>query len=101
MKKAPPITSNRLPQKLKAIRVSLKLSQNELLERIGFADNLFRSNISQYERGLRVPVPAVLLAYARLANVSVEKLIDDNLNLSAEKARPSRVSRLGTKKQRS
>jgi transcriptional regulator with XRE-family HTH domain len=80
MKKAPPITSNRLPQKLKAIRVSLKLSQNELLERIGFADHLFRSNISQYERGLRVPAPAVLLAYARLANFDVAVLIDDDLN---------------------
>ena len=80
MKKAPPITSNRLPQKLKAIRVSLKLSQNELLERIGFADHLFRSNISQYERGLRVPAPAVLLAYARVANLDVAVLIDDALD---------------------
>ena len=80
MKKASPITSNRLPQKLKAIRVSLKLSQNELLERIGFADHLFRSNISQYERGLRVPAPAVLLAYARLADLDLAVLIDDDLD---------------------
>ena len=83
MKKAPPITSNRLPQKLKTIRVSLKLSQNELLERIGFAAHLFRSNISQYERGLRVPAPAVLLAYARLAGLDVAVLIDDHLDLPA------------------
>ena len=53
-----------------AIRVSLKLSQNGL-ERIGFADHLLRSNISHYERGLRVPTPAVLLAYARLAKFDV------------------------------
>lgn len=81
MKKAPPITSNQLSQKLKAIRISLKLSQNELLERIGFADHLFRSNISQYERGVRVPAPAVLLAYARLANLDLAVLIDDHLDL--------------------
>ena len=80
MKKAPPITSDRLPQKLKAIRIALNLSQNELLERIGFADHLFRSNISQYERGLRVPAPTVLLAYARLANLDVAVLIDDDLD---------------------
>ena len=80
MKKTPPISSDRLPQKLKAIRVALKLSQNELLERIGFADHLFRSNISQYERGLRVPAPAVLLAYARLANLDLAVLIDDDLD---------------------
>ena len=90
MKKAPPITSNRLPQKLKAIRVSLKLSQNELLERIGFADHLFRSNISQYERGLRVPAPAVLLAYARLANLDVAVLIDDALDPGGVIANPTR-----------
>jgi transcriptional regulator with XRE-family HTH domain len=81
MKKAPPITSNRLHQKLKAIRITLKLSQNELLERIGFADHLFRSNISQYERGVRVPAPAVLLAYARLARLNVDVLIDDALDV--------------------
>jgi transcriptional regulator with XRE-family HTH domain len=80
VKNTPPITSDRLPQKLKAIRVRLKLSQNELLERIGFADHLFRSNISQYERGLRVPSPAVLLAYARLANLDVAVLIDDDFD---------------------
>lgn len=80
MKKGPPITSDRLPQKLKAIREALNLSQNELLERIGFADYLFRSNISQYERGLRVPAPAVLLAYARLANLDLAVLIDDVLD---------------------
>ena len=81
MKKAPPITSDRIPQKLKMIRVALKLSQNELLERIGFADHLFRSNISQYERGLRMPAPAVLLAYARLAKLNLAVLIDDDLDL--------------------
>lgn len=84
MKKSPPITSDRLPTKLKAIRVGLKLSQSELLDRIGFADYLFRSNISQYERGLRVPAPAVLLAYARLADLDLAVLIDDKLNLGAE-----------------
>jgi transcriptional regulator with XRE-family HTH domain len=81
VKKAPPITSDRIPKKLKAIRVALGLSQNEILERLGFGDFLFRSNISQYERGLRVPAPAVLLAYARLANLDVAILIDDDLEM--------------------
>ena len=93
MKKAPPITSNRLPQKLKAIRVSLKLSQNELLERIGFADHLFRSNISQYERGLRVPAPAVLLAYGRVVNLDVAVLIDDELEIPAVVSGPMKGER--------
>jgi transcriptional regulator with XRE-family HTH domain len=57
------------------------LSQNELLDRLGFREHLFRSNISQYERGHRIPSPIVLLEYARLANVDLAVLIDDHLYL--------------------
>lgn len=52
-----------------------------MLERLGFSNHLFRSNISQYERGHRVPSPLVLLEYARLANVDLAVLIDDDLEL--------------------
>jgi type IV secretory pathway TraG/TraD family ATPase VirD4 len=76
--------SGRLAKKLKKIRLDLELSQNQILARLGFADSLFRSNISQYERGDRVPSPPVLLAYARLANVDLEVLIDDDLDLPGE-----------------
>ncbi len=98
MKKASPTKSGRLAKKLKKIRLDLELSQNQILERLGFADTLFRSNISQYERGHRVPSPPVLLAYARLANVDLEALIDDKLNLldlkvSREKAARSSKGR--------
>ena len=81
MKKSSPTKSGRLAKKLKKIRLDLELSQNQVLERLGFADQLFRSNISQYERGHRVPSPPVLLAYARLAKVDLAVLIDDKLNL--------------------
>ena len=84
MKKASSTRSGRLAKKLKKIRLYLELSQNQILERLGFADQLFRSNISQYERGHRVPSPPVLLAYARLANVDLEVLIDDDLDLPEE-----------------
>jgi transcriptional regulator with XRE-family HTH domain len=46
-----------------------------------FADELFRSNISQYERGDRVPSPLLLQAYSRLADIDLELLIDDDLSL--------------------
>ena len=81
MKKAFPTKSDCLAKKLKRIRLDLELSQNQILERLGFAATLFRSNISQYERGHRVPSPPVLLAYARLANVDLAVLIDDDLDL--------------------
>ena len=84
MNRASPTKSGRLAKKLKKIRLDLELSQNQILERLGFADQLFRSNISQYERGHRVPFPPVLLAYARLANVDLAILIDDELDLPAK-----------------
>jgi transcriptional regulator with XRE-family HTH domain len=81
VKKASPTKSTGLAQKLKRIRLELGLSQTEILERLGFGEHLFRSNISQYERGDRVPSPTVLLGYARLASVDLAILIDDELDL--------------------
>jgi transcriptional regulator with XRE-family HTH domain len=81
VKRASPTKSARLAEKLKRIRAELELSQNELLERLGFSEHIFRSNISQYERGHRIPSLLVLLEYARLVNVEVSVLIDDGLDL--------------------
>jgi transcriptional regulator with XRE-family HTH domain len=71
----------RLHEKLRRIRVGLGLSQNEMLERLGFSEGLFRSNISQYELGRREPPLPLLLQYARAANVYVDVLLDDELDL--------------------
>ena len=71
----------RLAEKLLTIRNGLCLSQNGLLRRIGFTDDLSQAEISMFERGVRVPPLPVLLEYARAANVYVEVLIDDALDL--------------------
>jgi transcriptional regulator with XRE-family HTH domain len=76
------IRPERLAEKLKQIREKLNLSQNEMLDQLGFKERLFRSNISQYELGTREPSLLVLLAYARLAKISVESLIDDELDFN-------------------
>ncbi len=75
---------SRLAEKLLQIRLALDLSQSGMLERLGFSAELFRSNISQYEMGTREPSLPVLLQYARAANVYVEVLIDDELDLPAK-----------------
>lgn len=90
MKKASPTKSGRLAKKLRTIRQRLGLSQSQILERLGFKDHLFRSNVSQYERGDRVPSPLVLLEYARLANVDLAVLIDDDLDLPEEIPSPKK-----------
>lgn len=76
----------RLAEKLKQIREALGLSQNEMLVHLNLNEEngFFRSSISGYELGTRLPPFDVLLAYARTANVFVDVLIDDELNLPKE-----------------
>lgn len=71
----------RLGEKLAEIRRQLKLSQNGLIRSLGFTDALVREEISAFERGVRVPPVIFLLKIAHAANVSVEALIDDGLDL--------------------
>lgn len=70
----------RLPQKLLQIRLALNLSQGGMLSRLGL-DELSRTTVSAYELGTGEPPLPVLLAYARLAGVSTDALIDDELDL--------------------
>jgi transcriptional regulator with XRE-family HTH domain len=80
-------TSRRRPEylgrKLLHIRQALGLSQSQLIRRLGF-EELVQGTISAFESGSREPSLLVLLAYARTANVSVEILIDDDLDLPGE-----------------
>ncbi len=71
----------RLAEKLLHIRLSLGLSQSEMLERLGMAETGHRNFISDYERGVREPSLLQLLAYARSGQVSMDVLVDDELNL--------------------
>lgn len=67
-----------LAEKLTRLRNEMGLSQSEIASRLGVEN---RASISGYERGEREPPLPTLLAYARLAGVSVECLIDDKMSL--------------------
>jgi transcriptional regulator with XRE-family HTH domain len=69
----------RLSEKLVQIRAGLGLSQNELIRRLDV--DLTQNRISEYEIGSGEPPLPILLKYARLAGVCVERLIDDELDL--------------------
>jgi transcriptional regulator with XRE-family HTH domain len=71
----------RLAEKLLQIRLALELSQDGMLSRLGLDESHFRSAVSGYELGTREPPLPVLLAYARLAGISTDVLIDDELDL--------------------
>lgn len=77
----PRIRAERLPEKLRKLREELNLSQNEILLLLGFADRLDRSTISHYETGEREPPLPILLRYAQVANIYVDVLIDDKIDL--------------------
>jgi len=79
MGRQPRRTPKRLAEKLLTIRTSLGLSQSQVSRHLKL--NLDRSDIANYELGNREPQLDVLLGYARLAGVCVERLIDDGLDL--------------------
>jgi transcriptional regulator with XRE-family HTH domain len=71
----------RLAEKLLQIRNALGLSQTEMHRRLGVEDLIEYHAISKYELDKNEPPLMILLQYARVANVSVEALIDDELDL--------------------
>ncbi len=70
-----------LPAKLRKVREALNLSQGGMLQLLNFEELTDRSIISGYERGEREPPLPVVLRYARVAGVSVDCLVDDELDL--------------------
>ena len=71
----------RLAEKLLQIRNALGLSQTDMLSRLGVGDLVAYYSISKYELDKNEPPLEILLQYARAANVSVDALIDDELDL--------------------
>src|ERR1044072_5369342 len=71
----------RLAEKLLQIRQGLHLSQTELLNRMDVGDMIRYTNISKYELDKNEPPLMVLLAYARVARVHLEEIVDDEIDL--------------------
>jgi transcriptional regulator with XRE-family HTH domain len=89
----------RLAEKLKQIRKKLKLSQEGMLIRLGYQDSAInRSSISGYELSEREPPLLVLYSYANAANIFLEVLVDDSIDLPD--MIPSPEKSLGKKKRR-
>ena len=87
----------RLPEKLLAIRNQLKggLSQNELIRELGLEKEIEQERISKYERGVLDPPWFVLCAYADLANIWLEVLVKDDVDLPSKL--PSKEKSEGTR----
>lgn len=74
-----------LPAKLLRIRQSLDLTQEQMARQLETKRSpVYPTHISEFERGLREPSLLALLQYARLAGVSTDVLINDDLDLPAK-----------------
>ena len=75
---------NRLGEKLRLIRLHFGLTQPALIKRLAVrGETLYPSSISLFEQGGREPSLLVLLAYSKLAGVTINELVDDQVKLSA------------------
>jgi transcriptional regulator with XRE-family HTH domain len=74
---------NRLAEKLLQIRKALGLSQKEMADRLceRAGVRITHRNVSKYERDKSVPYIEIVLAYARLANVEMNQIVDDDLDI--------------------
>ena len=70
-----------LGEKLRRIRFALDLSQGGMLRLLGMEEEGYRNYISDFENDKREPPLPVLLRYAQIANVWVDVLINDELDL--------------------
>ena len=77
----PRVRPKRLAEKLRYVRASLDLTQEELLRKLDIAGLATQSKISEFESGKRDPSLLILLQYSRLAGVHMEILADDEMDL--------------------
>lgn len=73
----------RLAEKLRQIRLALGLSQTEMHKLLRAEEQIPYTRISDYELDKNEPSLMTVLAYARVARVRMEELVDDELDLPA------------------
>ena len=83
---------NRLGEKLRLIRKHFGLTQSALINRLAVkGESLYPSSISLFEQGGREPSLLVLLAYSKLAGVTINDLVDDKVRMPDLRIKPWRV----------
>lgn len=74
----------RLAAKLLQIRQRLGLSQPQLAKVLGICEYTV---ISKYERDVNEPSLMVLLSYSRAAEIPLEQIVDDQLELNLKQSK--------------
>jgi len=84
----------RLAEKLKEIRLALGLSQQEMLRRLRAEEQIPYTRISDYELDKNEPSLMMVLAYARVARVRMEEIVDYELDLPMRFQTPAQNSQM-------
>jgi transcriptional regulator with XRE-family HTH domain len=87
----------RLGAKLRQIRMALGLTQEEFLKQLALPPVITQSTISAYERNAKLPPYFVLARYGDLANVWIDVLVLDSLDLPLTVPSPTKSKHGGTK----
>ena len=82
---APKPIPKRLGEKLRAIRERKGWTLDQMAKTVGKTGISRRTRVYEWEIGIRQPDLSALLIYARLAGVSTDMLIDDDLDLEGIK----------------
>lgn len=85
----------KLASKLLEIRLRLNESQNGMLRRLGLENEFERDYVSKWERDVMEAPLHVLCAYSDVANIFLEVLAKDDLELPLEI--PSKTKNMGLK----
>jgi transcriptional regulator with XRE-family HTH domain len=76
------IRPKRLGEKLKTIRETFGLTQEELIKKLNYkASSLHHQNISGFEKNEREANLLILIAYCDLAGICLDILVRDELDL--------------------
>jgi transcriptional regulator with XRE-family HTH domain len=81
---APKPIPKRLGEKLQAIREHRGWTLDQMADAVGKTGTSRRTRVYEWEKGLRQPDLLALMAYAQLAGVSTDVLIDDDRYLDLE-----------------
>lgn len=84
-----------LGAKLRQIRMALGLTQEEMLKLLDLPPVISQTTLSAYERNAKLPPYFVLARYGDVANVWIDVLVRDSLDLPERLPSPTKIKHGG------
>ena len=84
-----------LGAKLRQIRMALNLTQEEMLKLLDLPPVISQTTLSAYERNAKLPPYFVLARYGDVANVWIDVLVRDYLDLPERLPSPTKIKHGG------